>query len=95
MAEGEYRADSLATEGFLHASTAEQVAGSANRFYRGRPGLVVLRIDPARVSAPIRWEQSTHSPDPFPHIHGPLNLDAVTAVVPMVADGSGRFSWPP
>ncbi len=56
VAAGEYRAGSLAAEGFLHASTAAQVAGSANRFYRGRSGLVVLRIDAARLRAPLRWE---------------------------------------
>ena len=54
VAEGSYRADSLATEGFIHASTAGQVAGSANRFFRGATGLVVLRIDLDRVASPIR-----------------------------------------
>jgi len=95
VADGEYRAGSLATEGFLHASTAEQVAGSAGRFFRGRSDLVVLRIDPARVRFPLRWEESMHSERPFPHIHGPLNLDAVIAVIALVPDESGSFVWPP
>ena len=92
---GEYRADSLATEGFIHASTPRQVAGSANRFFRGRTDLLVLRIDPAKVIAEIRPERSSHSPEPFPHIYGALNLDAVVEVVPLPPDGSGGFSWPP
>ncbi len=95
LALGEYRADSLATEGFLHGSTARQVAGSADRFFRGRTDLIVLRIDPGKVRAPIRLEKSPHSDQPFPHIFGPLNLDAVADVVPLVPDESGAFAWPP
>src|SRR3954447_26563436 len=95
LAGGSYRADSLQTEGFIHASTSGQVAGSANRFFRGRSGLVVLRIDPERVGPPIRREPSPDSDEPFPHIHGPLNLDAVIEAVPLEPDGQGAFRWPP
>jgi copper homeostasis protein len=95
LSEGSYRAASLATEGFIHASNIWQVAGSANRFFRGSEGLVVLRIDLERVRAPIDWATSPDSDEPFPHILGPLNLDAVFEVVPLVADASGNFAWPP
>jgi copper homeostasis protein len=94
QSEGVYRADSLATEGFIHASNPGQVAGSANRFFRGRSGLVLLRIDPDRVAPPIRREPSPDSDEPFPHIYGPLNLDAVVEVVPLDPDGQGAFRWP-
>ena len=92
--EGVYRADSLATEGFIHASTLGQVAGSANRFFRGQRGLVVLRIDLDRVRTPIDWATSPDSDEPFPHIHGPLNLDAVVGVEPLEPDEAGAFVWP-
>ena len=95
LAGGSYRAASLASEGFIHASTVGQVAGSANRFFRGREGLIVLRIDLARVRAPIDWATSPHSNEPFPHLVGPLNLDAVVEVVPLEADPAGLFAWPP
>jgi uncharacterized protein (DUF952 family) len=94
LAEGSYRADSLESEGFIHASNPGQVAGSANRFFRGRAGLVVLRIDADRVDSPIRRESSPHSGEPFPHIYGPLNLDAVVEVVPIEPDARGLFRWP-
>ena len=42
QAAGEYSPDSLKTEGFIHASTGEQVADTANRFYHGQKGLVLL-----------------------------------------------------
>ncbi len=94
LEQGSYRAESLATEGFIHASTVGQVAGSANRFFSGREGLVVLRIELDRLSVPIDWAMSQHSPDPFPHLLGPLNLDAVVEVVPLVRGATAEFVWP-
>ncbi len=41
------------------------------------------------------WEPSSHSADPFPHVYGPLNLDAVAAVIPLEPDDAGTFTWPP
>jgi uncharacterized protein (DUF952 family) len=67
----------LAEEGFIHASQPEQVALVANAFYQGVPDLVLLTIDTERVSSPIRYEQVPSQDLPYPHIYGPLNLDAV------------------
>ena len=53
---GPYRADSLATEGFIHCSTAAQVVGSADRYFRGRGDLVLLCIDESRVAGELRYE---------------------------------------
>jgi uncharacterized protein (DUF952 family) len=72
---GEYRAPSLETEGFIHCSSSGQILAVANRFYRGQTGLVLLWIDPEKVKAEIRWEAADG--EEFPHIYGPLNLDAV------------------
>jgi uncharacterized protein (DUF952 family) len=91
VAEGEYRGETLATEGFLHASTQEQLSMVANTFYKGQTGLVLLRIDPARVLAPIRWESPPGSEEKFPHIHGPLNLDAVVEVTSLEPGDAGNF----
>ncbi len=93
--QGAYRAESLASEGFIHASTAAQVAGSANRFFSEGEGLVVLKIELERLTVAIDWASSSHSPDPFPHLLGPLNLDAVIEAIPLAADPSGIFVWPP
>jgi uncharacterized protein (DUF952 family) len=94
---GAYRADSLETQGFIHASTAAQVIETADRYYRGQDGLVLLCIDPARLEAPVKLEASSSSPDAglFPHIYGTLNLDAVERVVafPCRADGSFEVPW--
>ncbi|MEJ2600567.1 MAG: DUF952 domain-containing protein [Anaerolineales bacterium] len=75
---GLYRADSLDEIGFIHLSHPEQVQGVAERFYAGVQGLVLLWIDPKKLSAEIRWEQSDGQI--FPHLYGPLNLEAVQIV---------------
>ena len=76
------RGRTLAEEGFIHASTAEQVPLVADAYYRGVPDLVLLVIDTERVGPELRYEQMPGQPDPFPHIYGPLNLDAVLDVRP-------------
>jgi len=83
----------LAEEGFIHASTAEQVAPVANMFYRGRPDLVLLVLDTGRVRPQIRFEPVPGFDEPFPHIYGPLNTDAVAATRPLEPDADGRFSF--
>ncbi len=93
--EAEYRADSLDREGFIHTSTAAQVEGSANRYYAGEPAIMVLKLNPSKINPPVKWEESSHSPDPFPHIFGPLNLNAVSDVMPWHKGEDGRFHWPP
>lgn len=72
----------LAEQGFIHASTAGQVAPVANAFYRGVPDLLLLVIDTDRVIPEIRYEPVPGQADPYPHIYGPLNVDAVTETRP-------------
>ena len=91
--DGEYRLSTrdttLEAVGFIHASYAHQVVGVADNFYRGLPDLVVLVIDPAAVRAEIREDPNPTSGERFPHIYGPLNVDAVVAALPL-APGTGR-----
>jgi uncharacterized protein (DUF952 family) len=85
----------LAQEGFIHASTAAQVARVANAFYRGEPDLLLLVIDPGLVEADIRYEPVPGQPLPYPHIYGPLNLGAVVQARPFRPGPDGQFSFDP
>jgi uncharacterized protein (DUF952 family) len=93
-ARGEHRPDSLGTVGFMHLSTPEQVHLPANRLYAGRTDLVLLRVDPARLVAPVRWEAGAPR-DPasmvFPHLYGPLPTAAVISVTPYLPGAHGTF----
>jgi uncharacterized protein (DUF952 family) len=81
--DGQLISPSLAEEGFIHCSTHAQVEATANRIFRGSGDLLLLEVDPARLSAPLKWERATDVGDEFPHIYGPLNLDAVTGTRPL------------
>jgi glutathione S-transferase len=85
-----YRTDSLAAEGFIHCAFADQVAAAANRFYADATDLLVVTIDPGRLTSPLR-EEASSSGKLFPHIYGPLNRDAVTAVTSLTRGADGRW----
>jgi uncharacterized protein (DUF952 family) len=93
QSEGSYRGGTLASAGFIHCSRPEQLIRVANALFRAQTGLVLLVIDPSRVTAEILDEPS--GGERFPHIHGPLNLSAVTVVLPFEPNEDGRFSLPP
>ncbi len=99
--QGLYRADSLATEGFIHCSKPSQIVEVANAFYRGQRGLVLLVIEPARLTSELKWEppaepapSHARAGDLFPHIYGPLDLEAVTDVIPFEPAADGTFTLP-
>lgn len=88
---GIYGADSLETEGFIHCSTAQQIVATANRFYAGQSDLLLLHIDPQALAAELRWEMADGQD--FPHIYGPINLDAVVEVEAFNPDADGSFHY--
>lgn len=96
---GSYEAPSLAgSDGYIHLSTPEQVHIPANLLYAERTDLLLLCIDQKRLSAPIKWEAGfPEDPDSmlFPHLYGPLNLDAVFDVIAYRPAESGKFLPPP
>ena len=101
--QGEYRAVSLSTEGFIHCSTESQIVDVANAFYHGQHGLVLLVLNPDKLTSELKWEPPAH-PNPeraavigdelFPHIYGPLNVDAVTQIILFEPASDGTFSLP-
>lgn len=89
-----YRADSLEREGFIHASTASQIVEVANRLFTGRDDLILLHLELARVEPRIVRENLEGGAELYPHLYGPLNLDAVLAATPYRAGPDGRFAAP-
>ena len=77
---GFYEAESLATEGFIHTSKAEQVAEVLERYYKNQNNLFLLHIEETKLTAPLKYELAPSVNEEFPHIFGQLNLDAVVKV---------------
>jgi uncharacterized protein (DUF952 family) len=92
---GEYAADTLATEGFIHCSTPDLVHLPANALAGGRTDLVLLEIDESMLPEPPRYEPGDPA-DPasplFPHVYGPIPLAAVVGVREWRPEPDGTFA---
>ncbi len=81
-------------DGFVHLSAVSQVRETARRHFAGQSALVLLAIEPARLSpGALRWELSRGGAL-FPHVYGDIPLDAVERVHPLEPVGEG-FAFPP
>ncbi|WP_164860632.1 DUF952 domain-containing protein [Rhodococcus sp. X156] len=82
---------------FVHLSTPEQVALPANRLFAGRADVLLLRVDPQRLTGEVRWEPGVPG-DPesmrFPHLYAPLPVSAVVGVLAYRPGPDGRFGAP-
>jgi uncharacterized protein (DUF952 family) len=86
----EYLPEAYEADGFIHCTDGEtDVIAVGNRYYTAdtRPYLV-LSISRDRLAAPVKYEDPARL---FPHIYGPLNLDAVVAVRPVTREEDGTF----
>jgi uncharacterized protein (DUF952 family) len=81
-------------DGFIHFSTAEQVAETAARHFAGERDLVLLRVDAAKLGDKLKWERSRGGAL-FPHLYGELDRAAVAQVDLLPLDVNGRHKFPP
>lgn len=96
-----YTAPSIEKEGFIHCSTIKQAVDTANIFFKGQKGLVLMCIEEAKLESLCKYEDPTggglHNPDNgalFPHIYGPINLSAVVKVLDFPVNEEGLFVLP-
>lgn len=97
---GGYTPPSLASEGFIHCSTIEQTADTANLFFKEQKDLLLLSIDTFQLESPLVYEAPAGMPNDenrsgqFPHIYGHLNLNAVVKVTSFPFNSEGIFVLP-
>jgi uncharacterized protein (DUF952 family) len=80
-------------DGFIHFSTATQVAETAAKHFAGAAGQVLVAVDAAKLGEGLKWERS-RGDDLFPHLYGPMSLDAVRSAVPLPLGPDGRHLFP-
>jgi uncharacterized protein (DUF952 family) len=88
----QYRPRRFAEEGFIHCSYRHQVKGVADRLFKGSSDLVLLEIDPARLSCPIVDENLEGGDQLFPHVYGVLPVSAVRMVHAFPCEADGTFA---
>ena len=81
-------------DGFIHFSTAEQVAETAAKHFAGAADLVLVAVEAAALGPALRFEPSRGGAL-FPHLYGDLPLDAVRWVKPLPLGADGRHRFPP
>ena len=91
---GYFASADLEAEGFIHVSERHQVLRTANKYYRGKTGLVLLEIDETRLDAPVIREDLTGSGDIFPHSYLPIPLSAIVRHSDFVELAKSGFQLP-
>lgn len=87
-----YSPPSLSKEGFIHFSEQRQLLRSAEKYFKGRDDLLIICVDASKLQAELRFDPVEQ--DRFPHLYGPLNFDAVEAVVAFARGADGKFLLP-
>ena len=82
-----------ARDGFIHFSTAAQVAETAAKHFAGDADLVLVAVDTHALGAALQWEPSRGGAL-FPHLYGALPLEAVRWVKPLPLGADGRHVFP-
>jgi uncharacterized protein (DUF952 family) len=91
---GEFRGSADdARDGFIHFSAADQVAETAAKHFAKQPDLLLIAVDAGRLGPQLKWEPSRGGAL-FPHLYGPLRLDAVRWVRPLPDETEGRRDLP-
>jgi uncharacterized protein (DUF952 family) len=81
-------------DGFIHFSTAAQVAETAAKHFAGATDLVLVAVDASALGQALRWEPSRGGAL-FPHLYGDLPIDIVRWVKPLSLGSDGRHRFPP
>lgn len=79
-------------DGYIHFSTAEQARETAAKHFTGQSDLLLVAVDAGRLGDALKWEVSRGGAL-FPHLYGPLSLDAVTRVTALPLDDHGAHDF--
>ena len=80
-------------DGFIHMSTAAQLQGTLNKHYTDGDVVILAAVRLADVADSVKWEVSRGGAE-FPHIYGPLSLNAVEQHWALSPDTKGRYAPP-
>lgn len=89
--DGNYEPQSLDEQGFIHCSSGSQVEDTANRLFGDQDSILLLVIDVSMLREQVKYEQDGNG-DKFPHIYGPLSINAVIDKIEVAAEENGKFN---
>ena len=80
--------------GFVHCSFADQIQDVLDALFGQAPGVVLRRIDPDRLDAPVKVEDLDGLGVDYPHVYGPIPTSAVVEARPLRRE-AGRWQAHP
>eukprot|EP01095_Lingulamoeba_sp_RSL-Kostka_P004081 TRINITY_DN15173_c0_g1_i1.p1 TRINITY_DN15173_c0_g1~~TRINITY_DN15173_c0_g1_i1.p1 ORF type:complete len:128 (-),score=34.77 TRINITY_DN15173_c0_g1_i1:49-432(-) len=101
-----YLSETYDNDGFIHLSTQSQVFGTLNNFFKNIESVLILYIDPSKLTSELKYEPPVHPHNDdedennnandyqgilFPHLYGPLNLEAVVSTRELNKSKDGTF----
>jgi len=89
---GSYIPESLDTEGFIHCSSGDQLKETANRLFGDEDRILLLVIDASMIRDDVKYEKDEESGEKFPHIYGPISVNAIIDKIEVEANKSGKFN---
>lgn len=89
---GNYEPESLESDGFIHCSTGSHVEDTANRFFAGQDEILLLIIDASMIREDIKYEKDDETGEKFPHIYGPVSVNAIIDKIEIRAEDNGKFN---
>lgn len=91
---GIYRGSAVdVRDGFIHFSTATQLAGTMDKHFVGYRDLLLVAVDASELGPALKWEPSRGG-DLFPHLYTALPLTAVRWTKPLPDEVAGRRDLP-
>ena len=81
-------------DGFIHFSTASQLAETLRLYYAGQDGLLLIAVDDGVLGPALKWEHAPSRGEDFPHLFAPLPLSAVRWARPIGRDAQGMAVIP-
>lgn len=89
LQDGQYAPESLTTQGFVHATPFDQINRVANKYYAQVEDVQLVLLSAIKIGPPLKWEPATGGL--YPHVYGPVNMDAAERVIPVKPNAQGIF----
>lgn len=89
--ESRYHPETLDSDGFIHCSSGKYIEDIANSLFKGEKDVLLIIINTTLVEPELRYENAGNSDIKYPHIYGPLNLDAVVDKIELAHEEDGSF----
>jgi uncharacterized protein (DUF952 family) len=84
---------SLTTEGFIHCSYANQIAGTVAKHFSTEEHVLLLVVNEEKVRATLKVELAKNG-EYYPHIYAPIPVDAIDHTYTVTKNENGAFTFP-